>query len=60
MTITIFTQPYLLYLYSVDKYKATGNSYVTLKAKDGLTLVFAARIRKSTNKTTLMEYDVHI
>jgi hypothetical protein len=62
MIVNFFSQPYLLYLYSIDKYKASGAAQVTLRAKDSLTLIFAARIARSTSKmsTPYMEHDATI
>ena len=62
MTVTIFTQPYLLYLYSVNNYKSASTAQITLRAKDQLTLVFAARVFRPTSKISaqFMEHDVII
>ena len=61
MIVNFFSQPYLLYLYSIDKYKVKKGSTTTLRAKDYLTLVFVTRISRPLKpRESEMEYDAEI
>ncbi len=60
MKVKFFNQPYLLYLYSIDKYTVKG-SYKTLRAKDYLTLVFAEHVSYAKSpREPEMEYNAII